>query len=99
MWQRWCLVLALGGFIIYDSGKPSNAPGSTPSATPTTLASPVVSLDPNQIGEVDITANGKVLTVIRNNLTFYSTLYAQWGSRTASPAVADRAASIQLFTG
>jgi hypothetical protein len=91
-------VLALGAFIIYDKGKPSNAPGSTPSATPTTLASPVVSLDPNQIGEVDITANGKVLTVIRNNLTFTYTV-CPVGQSNCQPQVADQAASIQLFTG
>jgi hypothetical protein len=91
-------LLALGVFYIYDKGKPVSAPGTTASATPTTLASPVVSLDPNQISEVDVTANGKVLTVVRNQLTFTYAV-CPVGQSNCQPQIADQTASIQLFTG
>ncbi len=91
-------LLALGAYFIYDRGKTPVTPGGGASATPTTLASPVVSLDPNQIGQVDVKAKGKILTVIRSNLTFTYKVCPADQPASCQPQIADQASAIQLFT-
>ena len=89
-------VLAVGAFYIYDKGKPSNAPGSTPSASPAPLASPLANLDANQVSEVVVKANGKVLTVTRTATGFtYSDCPS--GQTNCTAQIADINGSSQLF--
>jgi hypothetical protein len=90
-------LLAVGAFYIYDKGQSSNAPGSTPSASPRPVPTPIVSIDPNQISQVDVKAKAKVLTVVRNNTTFTYTV-CPTDQTNCQPQIADPAVSIQLFT-
>jgi hypothetical protein len=92
-------LIVLGVYYIYDKGKTPVTPGTSASATPAPQGSPIVSLDPNQISQVDIKANGKVLTVVRSNLTFTYKVCPADQPAACQPQVADTTASIQLFTG
>lgn len=89
-------IIAVAAFYIYDKGQGSKAPGSSPSASPTVLASPIVTLDPNQIAEVDVKSTGKTLTVNRNATSFTYSLCAS-GQANCASAPADTNLSGQLF--
>ncbi|HEV3234517.1 MAG TPA: DUF4340 domain-containing protein [Candidatus Dormibacteraeota bacterium] len=91
-------LIALGAWYIYDKGKTPVSPSASSTATPTTLASPVVALDPNQIGQVEIKAKNKILTIVRSNLTFTYQLCPADQPTNCQPQIADQASAIQLFT-
>jgi hypothetical protein len=92
-------LIVLGVYYIYDKGKTPVTPGASASASPAPQGSPLVTLDPNQIGQVDITTAGKILTVIRSNLTFTYKVCPADQPAACQPQVADTNLSIQLFTG
>jgi hypothetical protein len=91
-------LLALGAYFIYDRGKTPVTPGGSATASPVALASPVVALDPNQIGQVEVKARGKILTVVRSNLTFTYQVCPADQPTACQPQIADQTLSIQLFT-
>ena len=84
------LLAAIGLFYFFDVRKP--APAATASPQP----SPIVSIDPNSVTEIDVKSGGQVLAVTRSGSNWrYSVCAADTAGCPTSPADASR--SVQLL--
>jgi hypothetical protein len=84
------LLAAVGLFYFFDLRKPS------PNATASPQPSPIISVDAASVTEIDVKANGKVLTVTRNgNAWRYSVCPADQATCASSPA--DTVRSVTLL--